>query len=202
MAKRTEEEPFRPLDASLVSSVLAGGTQETSAAAGRTLTRSALAAEQLQPERVESIIELKRPTTNEPQPEPLPPPRQVPPRRPQNPTSSPRDITPSSQRGGSFAERMVREKRVLLTPSEERAMDRVVANIGAELGTSLKLSHVLRSCIRLLIHSERELIERAQATGRIIRPPNSDLAAIEAFEQLVANVLHAGIKDARSIRSQ
>lgn len=200
MAKRTAEEPFRPLDASLVSSVLAGGVQERQVTASVTPQTVSQPSPQPRMEATESVIELRRPT-NEPLSEPSPKPRQMPPRRPQNPMASAREATPSSQRGGSFAERMEREKRVLLTPSEERAMDRVVANIGAELGTSLKLSHVLRSCIRLLIHSERELIERAQATGRIIRPPNSDLAAIEAFEQLVANVLHAGIKDARSMRS-
>lgn len=95
---------------------------------------------------------------------------------------------------------MEREKRVLLTPAEERSVERVVANMGAELGTSLKLSHVLRSCIRLVINAEDELIERARATGRMIRPPNSDLPGIEAFEKVIAGVLHAGFRSARIIR--
>jgi hypothetical protein len=95
---------------------------------------------------------------------------------------------------------MDREKRVLLTPSEDRALERVVANLGAELGTSLKLSHVLRSCIRILINAEDDLIERARANGRTIRPPNGDLPAIEAFEKIVAGVLQAGIRSARPIR--
>lgn len=201
MAKRTEEEPFRPLDASLVNSVMAGGTLERQAVTSSTPQTVSQPALQPQSDPNESIIELKRPAAKM-QPEASPQPRQVMPQRPQSLTSPSREGTPSPQRGVPFAERMEREKRVLLTLSEERAMDRVVANIGAELGTSLKLSHVLRSCIRLLIHSERELIERARATGRIIRPSNSDLAAIEAFEQLVVNVLQAGIKDSRSIRSQ
>lgn len=95
---------------------------------------------------------------------------------------------------------MDREKRVLLTPSEDRSLERVVANLGAELGTSLKLSHVLRSCIRLVINAEAELIERARANGRTIRPPNGDLAAIEAFEKVIAGVLQAGLRNARPIR--
>lgn len=95
---------------------------------------------------------------------------------------------------------MEREKRVLVTPSEERTLERVVANIGAELGTSLKLSHVLRSCIRLVIHAEEELIDRARATGRTIRPPNGDLAAIEAFEKIITSVLQTGIRTSRSVR--
>jgi hypothetical protein len=99
-----------------------------------------------------------------------------------------------------FVERMEREKRVLLTPTEERALERVVANIGAELGTSLKLSHVLRASIRLLIDAENELVERARATGRTVRPPNGDQAAIEAFEKVIANVVHSGIRSSRSIR--
>lgn len=95
---------------------------------------------------------------------------------------------------------MDREKRVLLTASEERTLERVVANIGAELGTSLKLSHVLRSCIRLVINAENELVDRARATGRTTRPPNGDLPAIEAFEKIIAGVLQSGIRAARQIR--
>jgi hypothetical protein len=95
---------------------------------------------------------------------------------------------------------MEREKRVLLTPSEERAFERAVSGIAAELGTSLKASHVLRSCIRLVVNAENDLIERARENGRVVRPPNGDLAAIEAFEQVIATVLQAGIRSSRPIR--
>jgi hypothetical protein len=79
-------------------------------------------------------------------------------------------------------------------------LERVVANIAAELGTSLKVSHVLRSCIRLLIDAEGEIVERARATGRTVRPSNGDLAAIEDFEKIIANVVHAGLRTAGPLR--
>lgn len=190
MAKRTEEKPFRPLEASLVREVMYGNT--------------AAAAEP----QAERTIELQRPqegrSVAEPQvdtgsgqgrdatPAPLPfhqdMPRHTPAAR-REPRQAPQ-----------VAQRMEREKRVLLTPSEDRALERVVSNLGAELGTSLKLSHVLRSCIRLVINAEDELIERARANGRTIRPPNGDLAAIESFEKVIASVLQAGIRSARPVR--
>lgn len=178
MARRTDEEPFRPLNAALVDSVLAGGTK---------------------PVQAETVIELPTRSRTVETPEPAesrpPPPRrhallqrQTPPRATDSAANMP------------FPERLEREKRVLLTPSEERAVGRVVSYLGAELGTSLTFSNVLRSCIRLLINAEAELVDRAKAQGRVIRPPNGDHAAIEEFERTVASVLHAGLRDARSLK--
>lgn len=197
MAKRTEEKPFRPLEASLVQEVMSGN--------------AAPALQPTPPPQPEKTIELRRPAEVRPEPQPQ---RVVDPGQgraapvaapvyPQEvsraaPAPAPRR-EPRSQ-PSQFTERMEREKRVLLTPSEDRALERVVSNLGAELGTSLKLSHVLRSCIRILINAEDELIERARANGRTIRPPNGDLPAIEAFEKVVAGVLQAGIRGARPIR--
>jgi hypothetical protein len=184
MAKRLspDEKPFRPLEATLIRSVIAGSTDEPAPTqtepsqmfrhAAPTEEGSAASATPA-PQNGAVLDEHRRPSVA---------------RRRMTPLLSP------------LAERMDREKRVLLTPSEDRAVERVVANIGAEFGTSLKLSHVLRSCIRLVINAEDELIERARAIGRTIRPPNSDLPAIEAFEKVVANVLQSGIRSARPIR--
>lgn len=178
MAKRTEEKPFRPLEASLVREVMHG------------VPTMSVDAPQPEPR----TIELMHPNTSSQGVPPQPGRTLVPAPRP-----SPKQPRMNSAEA-PLVERMEREKRVLLTPTEERALERVVANIGAELGTSLKLSHVLRSCIRLVINAEDELIQRAQATGRTIRPPNGDLAAIEAFEKVVAGVLQGGIRAARPIR--
>jgi hypothetical protein len=176
MAKRTEEKPFRPLEASLVHEVMHG--------------TAAVAVEA--PPVLPKTIELRQPP-----PEAAPfraEPVYMTPPRPQPKPARTRPVE------APLVERMEREKRVLLTPSEERALERVVANIGAELGTSLKLSHVLRSAIRLVIAAEDELIQRARDNGRTIRPPNGDLAAIEAFEKVIATVLQGGIRSARPIR--
>lgn len=193
MAKRTEERPFRPLDASLVAAVMTGNT--------------AVAQEVSEPEPIKTV-ELSRlvqsapgsgggeaETRLEARTEA---PRQFastqPARQPARRAPMPQTMPPSLEEG------LNREKRVLLTRSEERTLERVVANIAAELGASLKLSHVLRSCIRLIIDAEGEIVERARATGRTVRPPNGDLAAIEAFEKVIANVLQAAIRSARPVR--
>lgn len=184
MAKRTQEDTYRPLDASLVSSVLVGNAMPISPPEQEAAEPLAAAMPELPPQPVRHEAAM--------------PPRDI--TRRELPTMKVLERQKHASTSMPFAERMEREKRVLLTPSEERALDRVVTNMGAELGTTLKLSHVLRSCIRLLINSEAELVERARATGRIIRPPNSDLSGLEAFERIVANLLHAGLKDSRPVR--
>lgn len=185
MAKRLspDEKPFRPLEATLIRSVIAGN----SGPAVQPPVEMPPAVRQAGPiEQGNAAL-----ATN-----PLFPPRPVPAERPAQAPAR-RRAEPATS---TLTERMDREKRVLLTPVEERAIDRVVVNIGAELGTSLKLSHVLRCCIRLLVNAEDELIERARATGRTIRPSNGDLPAIEAFEKVVANVLQSGLRSARPLR--
>lgn len=179
MAKRTEEKPFRPLDASLVHGVMHGNAAQVLEA----------------PVPVPKPIELRQPTLDAPRVEPTHPPVQAVAR-----TLAPRPQARVRAGETQLAERMDREKRVLLTAAEERAFERAVSGIAAELGTSLKSSHVLRSCIRLVVNAENELIERARDNGRIVRPPNGDLPAIEAFERVIAAVLQSGIRSSRPVR--
>lgn len=192
MAKRTDEKPFRPLETSLVQSVMYGSPAVASnepveeAPKTITLTRPIPASPERPAQQPDVVDEGQGPVLHailQERP-------RIAVRRPQPPQASTH----------AMEERMDREKRVLLTASEERTLERVVANIGAELGTSLKLSHVLRSCIRLVINAENELVDRARATGRTTRPPNGDLPAIEAFEKIIAGVLQSGIRAARQIR--
>ena len=51
-------------------------------------------------------------------------------------------------------QRLSREKRVLLSADEERQIERLVDRLGEDLGTSLKLSHLLRACMTLLCHAD------------------------------------------------
>ncbi len=176
MAKRTEEKPYRPLDASLVQAVMQGAVAEEPMLVVREI-----------PQATQSRELFSFPQAHSPMP-------------PQ-PSPHVRRTAPKDDVREEFAvERMDREKRVLVTRSEERALERVIANIGGQLGTSLQTSHVLRSFIRLLINSEAEILEKARLTGRTIRPPNGDLVAIEAFEKIVAHVVHSGLKGARQFR--
>lgn len=181
MAKRTNEAPYRPLrhlDASLVQSVLAGHDSQSPVA------------RQGVPDSPAALVEPAQSRQ----------PHEAPVSSPVSAAAVPRRRGPVPELAHHTFERMDREKRVLLSRSEERALERVVANIASEIGASLKLSHVLRSCVRIVINAEQELVERARTTGRLIRPPNGDLPALEAFERSITAVVHAGIRASRPPR--
>ena len=97
-------------------------------------------------------------------------------------------------------EKFTREKRVLLTFSEEREVERIVARIAEELGTPVKLSHMLRSYMALLLHAENEIVKRARQAGPLHRPSNGDPIALIRFEERLAQILSAAFRDAPPIR--
>lgn len=184
MAKRapSDAKPYRPLEESLVRAVLAppsgGGEGENTA---RVLTP---AAEAHQPALSAELPARQRPapaasieTARSRQVS-----RAVPPDKAGNPP------------------KLDREKRVLLTQAEERQLERVVALMGSEIGTSLKLSHVLRACVALILHSEEELLERSRGSPKLMRPANGDGPALTRFERSIAQVVAAAFRDARPLR--
>jgi hypothetical protein len=142
MAKRVPEgeKPYRPVDASLVRSVISPSPQEGD-------TRQA------------------EPVTEE-----------------------------GAQRG-PVTEKFDREKRLLLTCSEERAVERLVSCLAGEVGTPVKLSHVLRACTSLLLKYESRVLEEAGRSPKITRPPNGDMKGLSEFEQSIARILEAAFQD-------
>ena len=70
-------------------------------------------------------------------------------------------------------EPLSREKRVLLTPSEERDLNAFLLELGAALGTQVQLSHLLRVTIELLKHARGEILDEARKTPGLHRPANS-----------------------------
>ena len=97
-------------------------------------------------------------------------------------------------------EKLSREKRVLLSPSEEREVEQVVARIAGELGTPVKLSHMLRAYMTLLIHAENEILQRARQSPPLRRPPNGDPVALASFEQGLAHILSSALREAPTLR--
>jgi hypothetical protein len=89
---------------------------------------------------------------------------------------------------------------VLLTETEEASIEDLVARIARELGTPVKLSHVLRATIAVLLHAEESLFERAKKTGRIKRPPNNDPMALYQYEQVLARLLDSAVRGAPPMR--
>ena len=86
---------------------------------------------------------------------------------------------------------------MLLTESEEDTLERLVKDMGKRLGTPLKLSHVLRATISLLMHSQDELLKQSEKMGRLKRPPNNDPVALATFEHNLARILDRAIRGSR-----
>lgn len=88
-----------------------------------------------------------------------------------------------------------REKRVLLTASEDQAIERQIQQLASELQTPLKLSHTLRACLELLRRAEPQILAHARQRSPLRRPPNGDVAALAHFEQQLAELVRAALQD-------
>jgi hypothetical protein len=93
-----------------------------------------------------------------------------------------------------------RAKRVLITPEEERHIERLVDRLAEQVGASLKLSHVLRACMAVLCHAEAEIMRQANAMSPLVRPANGDAVALAQFEQGVAKLLSLALREAPPLR--
>lgn len=185
MAKRAplDEQPFRPLlDQGVVLAALTKTT--TSAPPART-----------QSDQVNSkVVEIVRSE----------------PARPQEPQrqASAEMVTQRTAVGEGKAipltqplvEKFDQEKRMLLTRTEAAALDRLVNSLATRLNTQVKLSHVLRSLVMLVLNAEAEVDRRAGEVPPLTRPPNGDGKALQRFEKEIAKVLGAAIRDAGSVR--
>lgn len=186
MAKRAaaDEQPYRPLlDASLVSAALS-----------QVVTSAPPPKE----------VEVSRPLPPAP-PKVVETPRAEPPRRieqiqvehaPQT-MSPPRD---ERRIGQELAEKFDHEKRILFTRGETQAIDRLVTSLAGRLNAQVKVSHVVRALVALLLHSEAEIDKRAGEVGPLVRPPNGDALALQRFEREIARIVAAGMRDAGPLR--
>ena len=107
-------------------------------------------------------------------------------------------IPPRSE--GVQAERRCREKRVVLSRSEERQIERLTDRMADELRTSLKLSHLMRATVSVLLHAEEEIMRRLQGSTPLERPSNWDPVALAQFEQELAKILSHALRDAPPLR--
>lgn len=175
MAKRaaSNEGPYRPLlDTSLVSAVMA----QTPAAVVPSVA-----------DNTDQTIEQKAVEL----------PRSEPPRRIEQIQSEARDsVNEPAKQGSQLFEKFDQEKRILFTRGETQAIDRLVTSLAARLGTQVKVSHVFRALIALLLHAEGELDKRAGDTGSLARPANGDAQALQRFEREIAKIIAAALRDA------
>ena len=89
-----------------------------------------------------------------------------------------------------------REKRELLTPSEERDLNTFLLELGAALGTQVQLSHLLRASIELLKHARGEMLVEARQTPNLRRPANVYRLALVTFERRLARLMHTAFRRA------
>ena len=82
-----------------------------------------------------------------------------------------------------------REKRVLLTPSEERELNTFLLELGAALGTQVQLSHLLRASIEIFKHARGEILAEARQTPGLHRPANVYRVAMASFERRLARLI-------------
>lgn len=83
---------------------------------------------------------------------------------------------------------------MLLTHSEERAIEKLVSSFAGEVGTPIKLSHVLRACTSLVLKYERQILEEAEKAPKLTRPPNGDMKGLSEFEREIARLLEAAFQ--------
>jgi len=178
MAKRAapNEQPYRPLlDASLVSATL---TQVATPVAP-----PKVAAE---PVGVTRVVEMRTEL-----------PRRVEPTVPQI-ESTAKEPPPSPAQ--LLVEKFDQEKRVLFTRGETQSIDRLVTSLATRLNTQVKVSHVMRALVGLLLHAEAEVDRRAGEAGALTRPPNGDALALQRFEREFGCIIASGIRDAGPIK--
>ena len=97
-------------------------------------------------------------------------------------------------------EKLDQEKRILFTRGETQAIDRLVTSLAARLNAQVKVSHVIRALVALLLHADAQVDRRAGESGPIVRPPNGDALALQRFELEIAKLLADGIRDAGPVR--
>ena len=92
-----------------------------------------------------------------------------------------------------------RQQRFLLSWEDEQALGALTHELSEAVGTPVKLSNVLRSCVMLIRHSREEIVRNAGRAGPLIRPANNDQAALAVFEHRITQVLQAGFREANHL---
>ena len=160
MAKRvsSNEQPFRPLNESMVRSVLShtGESPESNLE---------------QPSNL-NLVELNEKSKEE-----------------EGEPKNSEDKTPEKP-----PEKRNREKRFLLSLSEERQLETLAINLSAELETSVKSSHIIRACLSMLLDNKDKVISLAEKAKGVSRPPNGDIQAINEFEKAIGKILKKALR--------
>lgn len=92
-----------------------------------------------------------------------------------------------------------RQKRLMLTPEDDAAIERLANRVAEVMGTPVKFSHILRACIRILHHAQDDVLQQAERS-RLHRPPNEKPEALSEFEGRLARTLLVAFKKTSHMR--
>jgi hypothetical protein len=84
--------------------------------------------------------------------------------------------------------------------SEEHEVERLVSRIAAELRTPVKLSHILRACITMVLHAEGELVDQAKRFPGLTRPGNGNAPELAEFEHKLSQLVAQAFREAPPLR--
>lgn len=185
MAKRAapDEKPYRPLlDAELVSAAISQVVPDSAGASGTSTTSA-------------RVFELPRAET---------------PRRPEYAPDTGRAATAASFASTeeeasrpavhAVVEKFDHEKRILFTRPESQAIDRLVMSMATRLNSQVKVSHVVRALVALLLNAEAEIDRRAGEAGPLVRPANGDAQGLQRFEREIGTIIASALRDAGPLR--
>src|SRR5262245_29304266 len=99
-----------------------------------------------------------------------------------------------------LVEKFDHEKRILFTRPESQAIDRLVTSLAGRLNAQVKVSHVMRALVALLLNAEAEVDRRAGESGPLFRPPNGDAKALQRFEHEIARIIGVAFRDAGPVK--
>ncbi|MBA3572463.1 MAG: hypothetical protein H0W34_10930 [Pyrinomonadaceae bacterium] len=100
----------------------------------------------------------------------------------------------------AVVEKFDQEKRILFTRPESQAIDRLVVSLATRLNAQVKVSHVVRALVGLMLHAESEIDKRAGEAGPLIRPANGDAQGLQRFEREIGRIFAAALRDAGPLR--
>jgi hypothetical protein len=92
-----------------------------------------------------------------------------------------------------------REKRMLLSESEEQLFEELVSGISKHLRVKVKSSNVLRACLSLLLHVQGELLKQCARMQPPQRPRYDEPTSIAVFEEELARIFDSAIRNTKSL---
>ena len=122
--------------------------------------------------------------------------------RTESPDAQPKEFGGGTRERGPQPrlEKFDNEKRILFTESETHSIDRLVNNLATRLKSQIKVSHLVRAIVALLLNAQGEIDKRAGEAEPLVRPPNGDSQAMQRFERQIAAIIGAALRDAGPIR--